>query len=129
MNSYYHHYYRYLQLKASTTTTTTKKGALFRSSINSDTDHRMDTFSSVEYDQRVNQHHQQLDYGVEQNDTALFDNIINSYNEKSDHELDGTLFIDLFDTLIIKISLFRAIIRQFQRAKGAAAGDACDGAH
>merc|ERR1711892_52162 len=52
---------------------------------------RMDTFSSVEYDQRVNQHHQQLDYGVETNDSALFDNIINSY-EKADNELGEQSF-------------------------------------
>ena len=52
-----------------------------------DYDHRMDTFSSVDYDQRSQMHHHH-DYGVETNDTALFDNIINSY-EKSDHELDG----------------------------------------
>ena len=49
----------------------------------------MDTFSSVDYDQRSQMHHHH-DYGVETSDTALFDNIINSY-EKSDHELDGKL--------------------------------------
>ena len=49
----------------------------------------MDTFSSVDYDQRSQMHHHH-DYGVETSDTALFDNIINSY-EKSDHELDGEL--------------------------------------
>ena len=80
MHSYY--YYHYLLQK---------KPLRLRSSINSDAD-RMDTFSSVEYDQRVNQHHQQLDYGVETNDTALFDNIINSY-EKADNELGGTIIV------------------------------------
>ena len=54
-----------------------------------DYDRRMDTFSSVDYDQRSQMHHHH-DYGVETSDTALFDNIINSY-EKSDHELDGEL--------------------------------------
>ena len=54
-----------------------------------DYDRRMDTFSSVDYDQRSQMHHHH-DYGVETSDTALFDNIINSY-EKSDHELDGKL--------------------------------------
>lgn len=51
-------------------------------------DERMDTFNSVDYDQRHHHHHQNLDYGVDQNDSAIFDNIINSY-EKADHELDG----------------------------------------
>ena len=50
-------------------------------------DERMDTFNS--YDQR-HHHHQNLDYGVDQNDSAIFDNIINSY-EKADHELDGKM--------------------------------------
>ena len=85
----------------------------------------MDTFSSVEYDQRVNQHHQQLDYGVETNDTALFDNIINSY-EKADNELGGTIIIIVADQF--NNTYFRAIVCKLQRA-GQGARDACHGAN
>ena len=73
-------------------------------------DERMDTFNS--YDQR-HHHHQNLDYGVDQNDSALFDNIINSY-EKADHELDGKNSIF---TLKLSFAIQSKVLRLFKRSR------------